>query len=242
MKTLLRVRVGLVGVVFAASVTFGFSADAAFKLTIDDSAVAGTEMAVTLRAIGDGAAQEGRSIGVRASPIPSWAEALSFVGEVTGAAASPAASAGATPTQGDAAAGLILQLTDAAFAGLFVTPAAFNLDFSASRRNVTGAGSLVADLFADDEDVEFGAGADPVGFLSAADGSDAAPQPRDMVGLADPFSRSTKFLMAYEAKGTSPSEANTRIAPIPGSLVLFGSALLGLILTGRFGRRANATS
>jgi len=238
MKTLLGARLGLVGL-FVASLAASIPANAAFKLTIADSAVAGTKVAVTEQNAGDNALALARSIAFLDRSIPDWTGSLELLGGSTGSPAFLTLRGSVDPTKSDAAS-LIITLASADFAGASVTPAHFNLDFSASRSDA--AVSRTADLYVDDADAEFGSGASPDGFLSVANRVDFTVPGQNVTGLADPFSKSMNMLVAYDAKGTSSSEDTTRIAPIPGSLVLFGSALLGLVLTGRFGRRANATA
>lgn len=237
MRTLLGIGLGLVGV-FAASLAVSYPATAAFKLTIADSAAAGTKVAVADRGSAANALAVARSIAFLGPSIPDWGSSPDLFGGTAGSTAFLTLRGSVSPTKSDST-NLIIALASAE-AGSIVTPRPFNLDFSTSRM-ATGK-SRTADLYVNDADADFSDATDQVGSLPAANASDHKYPRVEVASLADPFAMSMDMLVAYDAKGKPSSEATTRIAPIPGSLVLFGSALLGLVLTGRFSRRANATT
>jgi hypothetical protein len=238
MKTLLGKRLGLVGI-FAASLAVSFPAEAAFKLTIADSAVGGSKVAVADKDGGDNVQALARSIAFLGPSIPDWAGSFDLARSRGGSPAFLALRGSVDPSESDAA-NLIITLADADFTGAPLSPAPINLDFSASRSDTSGV--RTADLYVDDANAEFGSGTSSVGPQLAANQVDFTVPGQSVTGLADPFSKSMNMLVAYDAKSAASSETTTRIAPIPGSLVLFGSALLGLVLTGRFGRHANTTA
>ncbi len=104
----------------------------------------------------------------------------------------------------------------------------------------SGFGSMTAELFVDDANEEF-AETTSVSFLSPFPGVTALSG-SGIVAVTDPFSMTIKYVITHLGGGQSSRQGTARIAPIPGALFLFLSALGGLGLTGRFGRRANAAA
>jgi len=104
----------------------------------------------------------------------------------------------------------------------------------------SGIGDMTADLYVDDGNAEFAETTNVVS-LSPFPGN-IGLSGSGTVAVTDPFSMTIKYVITHLGAGQSSREGAARIAPIPGALLLFLSALVGLGLTGRFGRRANAAA
>jgi hypothetical protein len=202
-------------------------AQAAFVLTLDDPARAGIEVTVTDGGVGDGAAAAG---------------VISFVGAVGGgvwsgvqidAAVSkpftgPAPEVRITAINQSSGAGtleIIAEDTGFTDTGLPIIVSLTNLAASAGTVSATGL-------------VNSGAvgTVGPTGPNTALVSSFASGSP------GTPFALGVRTNLTHTGGGTSNYNAAAIMAPIPGAVWLFGSALAGLGAAGWFRRRESATA
>jgi hypothetical protein len=207
-------------------------AKAGFVLMIDDPAFgAGAEATVSDNGPGDSSAAAGIISFTGFAISPSWL--LTLAVGTTGTPAMLTLNANSTST---AAGTLNISLTNTDFTGALGGSTPF--DMTVGHARPAGAGSLSADLFVDDGNAEFGTGANPISVASTSNVFTTSEE-GVVAGLSDPFSMTIQFILTHASAASSVTSASARIAPIPGAIWLFGSALLGLLLTGRFGRRSN---
>jgi hypothetical protein len=203
------------------------SAQAAFVLSLDDPAIAGIEVTVTDGGVGDGAAAAG---------------VISFVGGVGGGvwsgiqidAAISKPFTGPRPevritaiNQSSGAGSLNITAADTGFTdtGNPIIVSLTNLAASAGTVSATGLvnGGAVGTV-------------GPSGPNTALVSSFASGSP------GTPFALGIQTSLTHTSGGTSNYNAGALMAPIPGAVWLFGSALAGLGAAGWFGRREPATA